>query len=249
MASTNRVTIDAYIDLSPVRYQAITWIPIVKFCSRPFVNLLIQTDCCSGPALSTTLEPKIYNGSCSYLVQPWNCVEACWLWCLYVLIIPVFSKILEKLMHNRLLSFIDKHKLLFEYQFGFRGKHGTNIVLIVLQDKIMSSINDGEIVWGYFFCLSKAFDTVIHDILLKKLQKYEIGGVVYDWFVSNLSERSQYVSFLNHNSSQMIISCGVPQWSILGPLLFLIYVNDLANVSSVLFTLLFAQMYLYMEKT
>ena len=104
----------------------------------------------------------------------------------------------------------------------------------------MSSINDWEIVLGVFLDLSKAFDTVNHDILLKKLYKYGIRGVVYDWFVSYLSERSQYVSFLNHNSSQLKISCGVPQGSILGPLLFLIYVNDLANVSSVLFTLLFA---------
>ena len=157
-----------------------------------------------------------------------------------VSILPVFSKILEKLMYNRILSFINKHKVLFEYQFGFREKHGTDIALIVLLDKIMSSINDGEIVLGVFLDLSKAFDTVNHDILLKKLHKYGIRGVVYDWFVSYLSERSQYVSFLNHNSSQLKISCGVPQGSILGPLLFLIYVNDLANVSSVLFTLLFA---------
>ena len=143
-------------------------------------------------------------------------------------------------MYNRILSFINEHKLLFEYQFGFREKHGTDIALIVLLDKIMSSINDGEIVLGVFLDLSKAFDTVNHDILLKKLHKYGIRGVVYDWFVSYLSERSQYVSFLNHNSSQLKISCGVPQGSILDPLLFLIYVNDLANVSSVLFTLMFA---------
>ena len=88
--------------------------------------------------------------------------------------------------------------------------------------------------------LRKAFDTVNYDILLKKLHKYRIRGVVYDWFVSYLSERSQYVSFLYHNSSQLKITCGVPQGSILGPLLLLIYVNDFANVSSVLFTLLFA---------
>ena len=68
-----------------------------------------------------------------------------------VSILPVFSIILEKLMHNRIMSFINKHKLLFEYQSGFRQKHGTDIALIVLLDKIMSSINDGEMCWGYFW--------------------------------------------------------------------------------------------------
>ena len=90
-----------------------------------------------------------------------------------VSILPVFSKILEKLMYNRILSFINKHKLLFEYQFGFREKHGTDIALIVLLDKIMSSINDGEIVLGVCLDLSKAFDTVNHDILLKKLHIWD----------------------------------------------------------------------------
>ena len=91
-----------------------------------------------------------------------------------VSILPVFSKILEKLMYNRILSFINKHNLLFEYQFGFREKHGTDIALIVLLDKIMSSINDGEIGLGVFLDLSEAFDTVNHDILLKKLH-------IWDW--------------------------------------------------------------------
>ena len=119
----------------------------------------------------------------------------------------MFSKILEKLMYNRILSFINKHKLLFEYQFGFREKHGTDIALIVLLDKIMSSINDGEIVLGVFLDLSKAFDTVNHDILLKKLHKYGIRGVVYDWFVSYLFEWSQYVSFLNQFFRFMYSNC------------------------------------------
>ena len=97
-----------------------------------------------------------------------------------VSILPVFSMILEKLMYNIILSFINKHKLLFEHLSEFREKHGKDIALIVLLDKIMSSINDGEIVLGVSLDLSKAFDTVNHGVLLKKLHKYGIRGVIYD---------------------------------------------------------------------
>ena len=143
-------------------------------------------------------------------------------------------------MYSRILSFFNKHNLFYKYQFGFRERHGTDIALIVLIDKIMSALNEGDYVFGLFLDLSKAFDTVDHNILLMKLYKYGIRGVAHDWIKSYLEERKQYVSFNKHDSSTMDIKCGVPQGSILGPLLFLIYVNDLSNVSSILFTLLFA---------
>ena len=151
-----------------------------------------------------------------------------------VSVLPLFSKILERLMHSRILSFFKK------YQFGFRERHGTDIALIALIDKIMSILNEGDYVLGVFLDLSKAFDTVDHNILLMKLYKYGIRGVAYDWIKSYLEERKQYVSFNKHDSSTMDIKCGVPQGSTLGQLLFLIYVNDLCSVSSILFTLLFA---------
>ena len=155
-------------------------------------------------------------------------------------VLPLFYKILEWLMYSRILNFFNKHNWFYKYQFGFRERHGTDIALIVLIDKIMSALNEGDYVLGVFLDLSKAFDTVDHDIPLMKLYKYGIRGVAYDWIKSYLEERKQYVSFNKHDSSTMDIKCGVPQGSILGPLQFLIYANDLSNVSSIISILLFA---------
>ena len=155
-------------------------------------------------------------------------------------ILPFFSKILEKLMYNRLIDFFDKYDILHQNQFGFRTKHSTNIALAYLINKIVTAHDKKDIVLGVFIDLKKAFDTVNHDILIKKLEFYGVRGITLKWIVSYLSERSQYVSFDGCNSAIGGISCGVPQGSILGPLLFLVYVNDLCNVSSIVECLLYA---------
>ena len=105
------------------------------------------------------------------------------------------------------------------------------VSLIVLVDEKLKALDEGKIVLRVFLDLSKAFDTVDHSILLKKIYKYGIRG---------MKGRQQYVVFNRHCSSDETVSCGVTQGSILGPLLFLIYVNDMPNVSQLLFTLLFA---------
>ena len=157
-----------------------------------------------------------------------------------VSVLPLFSKILEKLMYNRLMSFIKKCEILYNLQFGFREKYGTDIALIVLVDKLMSVLNEGDISLGVFLDFSKAFDTIDHKILLSKLDKYGVRGIAYDWFASYLSNRKQYVTYNNHESRLANVTCGIPQGSVIGPLLFLLYINDMANVSSLLFCILFA---------
>ena len=93
---------------------------------------------------------------------------------------------------------------------------------------------------GIFLDLSKAFDTINYDILLYKLEYYGFRGVTLDWFKSYLSNRKQFVRYQMHDSNHKIINCGVPQGSILGPLLFILYINDIANTTSLLELILFA---------
>ena len=154
-------------------------------------------------------------------------------------ILPSFSKILEKIVYSRLMNYLNKYKILSDNQFGFRKNHSTELALTLLYDKISSAIDNNMITVGIFIDLSKPFDTV-NQILLDKLQYYGVRGVAHDWFSNYLQNRQQFVQYNGTNSSYHNIKCGVPQGSILGPLLFLIYVNDLCNVSKALDFILFA---------
>ena len=157
-----------------------------------------------------------------------------------VSLLPQFSKILEKLFNNRLKSFMKVNHILSNNQYGFREDHSTNSAIIELIEEITSAIDNSMSTVGVFIDLKKAFDTKDHGILLKKLEHYGIRGIANQWVSNYLTERFQYVQYNNISSDYMSIKCGVPQGSILGPTLFLLYINDICRISTVIKMILFA---------
>ncbi len=135
-----------------------------------------------------------------------------------------FSKILEKIFVRRIDNFIDKHKWLSDHQFGFRTNRSTSMAVLELVEEISSSMDKNEYTVGVFLDLKKAFDTIDYGLLMMKLERYGIRGKALAWIKSYLDDRHQFVQMNNVKSDLMKVTCAVPQGSVLGPKLFVLYI-------------------------
>ena len=154
-------------------------------------------------------------------------------------LLPQFGKMFEKIIAKRVTSFFESKNILTSHQFGFRKSFSTELAAVDLYDNLLKNLDNKHFTCAIFLDLAKAFDSVNHEILLEKLKKYGVRGPCLDLFKSYLSNRWQYVNLSDEKSDLKLIDIGIPQGSILGPLLFLIYINDLPNASN-FFVKLFA---------
>ena len=142
-------------------------------------------------------------------------------------ILPTLNKVMEKVIHTRLYDYFEKYKIINDNQFGFRRGHSTTMAVTEFVENILNSYDKQQATCAIFVDLSKAFDSVNRNILLLKLYRYGVRGSMHDLLTSYLDQRKQFIKCDGVSSSQLSVDVGVPQGSILGPLLFLIHLNDL----------------------
>jgi hypothetical protein len=143
-------------------------------------------------------------------------------------------------MHSRMTTYLDKFKIFYDYQFGFRKKYSTSTAVIDVVNMLQKELHEGNFVMGVCMDLKKAFDTVNFNILLDKLEYYGFRGTCLNWFKSYLIGRTQFTVANECLSNVKHTTCGIPQGTVLYPLLFLLYINDIANSVSSFHVKLFA---------
>ena len=155
-------------------------------------------------------------------------------------LLPSISKVFEKVVFKQVYEYFQANKLLYKSQYGFRIDHSTELASLELCDRLLKHMDEGKLPITIFLDLSKAFDTLDHEILLNKLHYYGIRNNSLNWFQSYLTDRKQYIQYDETSSEMLKIHTGVPQGSILGPLLFLIYMNDIHLVTEKFSSILYA---------